>query len=33
MRTAKASVLESFNRPLVTREFPLPEILEPGAAC
>ncbi len=32
MRTAKASVLENFNRPLVTREFPLPEILEPGAA-
>ena len=32
MRTAQASVLETFNAPLVTREFPLPEKVEPGAA-
>jgi len=32
MRTAKASVLENFKAPLVTREFPLPENVETGAA-
>jgi L-iditol 2-dehydrogenase len=31
-RVAKASVLESFNTPLILREYPLPTQLEPGAA-
>jgi D-arabinose 1-dehydrogenase-like Zn-dependent alcohol dehydrogenase len=31
MNTAKATVLESFNAPLATREYPLPPV-EPGAA-
>jgi threonine dehydrogenase-like Zn-dependent dehydrogenase len=32
MPTAKASVLEQFKAPLVPREFPVPDRLEPGAA-
>src|SRR5687767_14268992 len=31
MNTAKATVLENFNAPLVTRDYPLPQV-EPGAA-
>jgi len=32
MRTAKAAVLEGFNAPLRLREYPLPSMIEPGAA-
>jgi len=32
MNTARASVLESFGQPLVLREYPVPPVLEPGAA-
>ncbi len=32
MRTAQAAVLDQFKAPLVVREFPLPEKVEPGAA-
>ena len=32
MRSAQAAVLDQFNAPLVTREFPLPEKIEDGAA-
>lgn len=32
MNTARASVLETFKQPLVSREYPLPASLEPGAA-
>lgn len=32
MPTCKASVLENFKAPLRVREFPLPDLLEPGAA-
>src|SRR5438874_10819066 len=32
MTTSKASVLEQFKAPLAVREFPLPALVEPGAA-